>query len=88
MIDGDGVVKVGFAAESDNVIANARAKVDSKGLDLIAANDITAEGAGFGSDTNRVTLIDREGNTEELGLMSKYEVGQRILDRVVALLET
>ena len=85
-IDGDGLVKVGFAAESDDVIANARAKVDSKGLDLIAANDITAEGAGFGSDTNRVTLIDREGNTEELGLMSKYEVGQRILDRVVGLL--
>ena len=82
-IDGDGLVKVGFAAESDDVIANARAKVDSKGLDLIAANDITAEGAGFGSDTNRVTLIDREGNTEELGLMSKYEVGMRILDRVV-----
>ena len=85
-IDGDGLVKVGFAAESDDVIANARAKVDSKGLDLIAANDITAEGAGFGSDTNRVTLIDREGSIEELGLMSKYEVGQRILDRVVGML--
>ena len=47
-IDGDGLVKVGFAAESDDVIANARAKVDSKGLDLIAANDITAEGAASG----------------------------------------
>ena len=85
-IDGEGLVKVGFAAESDDVIANARAKVESKGLDLIAANDITAEGAGFGSDTNRVTLIDREGKAEELGLMSKYEVGQRILDRVVGVL--
>ena len=85
-IDGDGLVKIGFAAESDDLIANARAKIAAKGLDLIAANDITADGAGFGSDTNRVTLIDREGKSKELGLMSKYEVGQRILDRVVGML--
>ena len=85
-IDGDGLVKVGFAAESDDLVANARAKIASKGLDLIAANDITAEGAGFGADTNRVTLIDREGNEEELGLMLKYDVGQCILDHVAALL--
>ena len=85
-IDGDGLVKVGFAAESDDLIANARAKIASKGLDLIAANDITAPNAGFGTDTNRVTLIDREGNTEHLPLMPKYEVGHRILDRIATLL--
>ena len=52
-------VRVGFAAESENLVANASAKVASKSLDLIAANDITSEGSGFGTDTNRVTLIDR-----------------------------
>ena len=53
-------VRVGFAAESQNLVANAKAKVDSKKLDLIVANDITSEGSGFGSDTNQVTLIDRD----------------------------
>ncbi len=81
-----GLVKVGFAAESDDVLANARKKIAPKGLDLIAANDVTAPGSGFGSDTNRVTLIDRGGNVEELGVMTKYEVGRRILDRVASLL--
>jgi phosphopantothenoylcysteine decarboxylase/phosphopantothenate--cysteine ligase len=80
-----GLVRVGFAAESENLVANARRKLEDKGLDLIAANDVTAEGSGFGSDTNRVTLLDREGK-EELPLMSKYEVAARILDRVVSLI--
>ena len=78
-------VRVGFAAESENLVANAAAKVTAKSLDLIAANDITSEGSGFGADTNRVTLIDRDLNAEELPLLSKYEVGHRILDRVVRL---
>ena len=75
-------VRVGFAAESQNLVANAKAKVDSKKLDLIVANDITAEGSGFGSDTNQVTLIDRDLVVEELPLLSKYDVSNRILDRV------
>ena len=78
-------VRVGFAAESENLVANASAKVASKSLDLIAANDITSEGSGFGTDTNRVTLIDRDMSVEELPLLTKYEVGNRILDRVAAL---
>ena len=82
----DGLIKVGFAAESENVLANAREKLAPKGLHLIAANDITAEDSGFGGDTNEVVLIDRDGGMEELGLLSKYEVGHRILDRVSALL--
>ena len=80
------VIRVGFAAESQHVVEYARAKVARKGLHLIAANDITAEGAGFGTDTNLVTLIDADGRVEALPLLSKYEVAQRILDRVAALL--
>ena len=75
-------VRVGFAAESQNLVENAKAKVGSKQLDLIVANDITAEGSGFGSDTNQVTLIDRDLQVEELPLLTKYEVSNRILDRV------
>ncbi|HIN35749.1 MAG TPA: bifunctional phosphopantothenoylcysteine decarboxylase/phosphopantothenate--cysteine ligase CoaBC [Dehalococcoidia bacterium] len=78
-------VRVGFAAESQNLVENAKAKVGSKNLDLIAANDITAEGSGFGSDTNKVTLIDRDLAVEELPLLSKYEVSNRIFDRVNGL---
>ncbi|MDO8616636.1 MAG: bifunctional phosphopantothenoylcysteine decarboxylase/phosphopantothenate--cysteine ligase CoaBC [Dehalococcoidia bacterium] len=77
-----GLVRVGFAAESDELLANARHKLEAKGLDLIVANDITAPDAGFAVDTNRVTLLDREGGVEELPLMTKYEAAWRILDRV------
>ncbi|MEK7248605.1 MAG: bifunctional phosphopantothenoylcysteine decarboxylase/phosphopantothenate--cysteine ligase CoaBC, partial [Chloroflexota bacterium] len=79
-----GLVRVGFAAESNDLIANAKHKLDAKGLDLIVANDITATDAGFGADNNRVVLIDRKGK-EELPLMPKYEVAWRILDRVAEL---
>jgi phosphopantothenoylcysteine decarboxylase/phosphopantothenate--cysteine ligase len=79
-------VKVGFAAESQDLVENARAKVRAKGLDLMVANDITDPQSGFGVDTNRVTLIDRELRAEELPVLSKYEVGQRVLDRVRELL--
>lgn len=75
-------VRVGFAAESQNLVENAKAKVSSKQLDLIVANDITAEGSGFGSDTNEVVLIDADGGRETPGLLPKYEVGHRILDKV------
>ena len=78
-------VRVGFAAESQNLVENAKAKVGSKQLDLIVANDITAEGSGFGSDTNKVTLIDRDLGVEELPLLNKYDVSNRILDRVKRL---
>ena len=78
-------VRVGFAAESENLVQNAKAKVGGKNLDLIVANDITAEGSGFGSDTNKVTIIDRDLAVEELPLLTKYDVSNRILDRVKAL---
>ena len=83
---GSDLIKVGFAAESEDMESNARAKLKEKGLHLIAANDITAEGSGFASDTNCVVLIDRDGRSDDLGTLAKYEVGHRILDRVAALL--
>ena len=75
-------VKVGFAAESENLVSNARDKVQRKGLDLIVANDITDPEAGFGVDTNKVTFIGRDLEAEELPLLTKYDVSLRILDRV------
>jgi phosphopantothenoylcysteine decarboxylase/phosphopantothenate--cysteine ligase len=82
----DRVVKIGFAAETRDLDANAKAKLAGKRLDLIVANDVTAPGAGFAHDTNIVTLIDRSGASEALPLLPKYDVGQRILDRLVTLL--
>lgn len=82
----DKVIKVGFAAESENLVENARIKLRKKKLDIIVANDITASGSGFGADTNKVVLLDAEGKTESLPLLLKSEVAHKILDRVVALL--
>ena len=82
-----GFVKVGFAAETQDLLENAMAKVLSKSLDLIVANDVTADGSGFGTDANKAMLLDREGKAEDLPLMSKYELGNRILDRVRAFLK-
>lgn len=79
-------VKVGFAAESEDLSANARAKLISKDLRLIVANDITATDAGFATDDNRVTILDREGGEQRLPLMSKYDVATHILDRITPTL--
>ena len=83
---GGGFVKVGFAAETQGLVEQARVKIAKKGLDLIVANDVTAAGAGFATDTNVVTIIDAAGTVEELPVLSKYQVAWRILDRVAALL--
>ncbi|MCH8009706.1 MAG: bifunctional phosphopantothenoylcysteine decarboxylase/phosphopantothenate--cysteine ligase CoaBC, partial [Chloroflexi bacterium] len=80
------LVKVGFAAETGDLLANAKTKLKAKKLDLIAANDVTLPGVGFGTDTNQVSIIDAEGEIEEIPLLAKYEVAHRILDRVVPLL--
>ena len=79
---------VGFAAETDHVAENARQKLAAKNADLIVANDVTAEGAGFDHDTNIVTLFSRDGRDLALPRMSKSEVAQRILDEVVRLRST
>ena len=80
-------IKVGFAAESEDIVTNAKKKLQAKGLDLVVANDITAQDSGFGADTNRVTIIDKNDEVEDLPLMSKREVADKILDRVVELLK-
>ena len=80
-------VVVGFAAESRNLLENATFKLQSKKLDIIAANDISATDAGFSVDTNRVTLLYPNGRSEKLPLMSKFEVAEIIVARVAALLE-
>jgi phosphopantothenoylcysteine decarboxylase/phosphopantothenate--cysteine ligase len=77
-------IKVGFAAESGDIVANAKKKLKEKQLDLIVANDITDKDSVFGADTNKVTIIDKNGKVEELPLMSKREVADKVLDRVAA----
>ena len=81
------LVKVGFAAESENLVANAKDKMQKKQLDLIVANDVTAADCGIGADTNRVVIIDRDGKAEEVPLLPKRQVADKILDRVVVLLK-
>jgi phosphopantothenoylcysteine decarboxylase/phosphopantothenate--cysteine ligase len=81
----DGRLIVGFAAETDHVAENARKKLSAKNADLIVANDVTAEGAGFDHDTNIVTLFSRDGRDLALPKLTKAEVAQRILDEVVRL---
>ena len=80
-------VRVGFAAESRDLEENARDKLQRKGLDLIVANDVTAPGSGFGSDTNQVVILDASGGAERLPLLSKRQVADRVLDRMVPLLK-
>ena len=82
----DTIIKIGFAAESENLVINAKIKLERKRLDMIVANDITDAESGFDVDTNRVTLIDKTGKVEQLPLMSKREVAEIILDRVAEIL--
>jgi phosphopantothenoylcysteine decarboxylase/phosphopantothenate--cysteine ligase len=80
------LIVVGFAAESEDLVKNARAKLTEKDISLIVANNITAKDAGFGVDTNRVTLLDQGGGVEKLPLASKAHVAGVVLDRVVSML--
>jgi len=79
-------VVVGFAAETKDLLSNAQSKLEAKGLDMIAANDVSATDAGFAVDTNRVTLLHADGKQEELPLMSKHEVASEIIERIIPLL--
>ena len=81
-----GAIRVGFALETNDGIANARQKLESKSLDLIVLNDALEPDAGVGVDTNRVTIISRDGGAEEIPLMLKREIADIILDRVAARL--
>ncbi|MEO7674118.1 MAG: bifunctional phosphopantothenoylcysteine decarboxylase/phosphopantothenate--cysteine ligase CoaBC, partial [Pyrinomonadaceae bacterium] len=80
-----GLLVVGFAAETNDVVAYARSKMEKKGLDLVVANDITAKGAGFNTDTNIATILTRSGGEIALPLMTKREMADRILDEIIKL---
>ncbi|HRI03601.1 MAG TPA: bifunctional phosphopantothenoylcysteine decarboxylase/phosphopantothenate--cysteine ligase CoaBC [Pyrinomonadaceae bacterium] len=80
-----GMLVVGFAAETNDVVGYARTKMEKKGLDLVVANDITKAGAGFNTDTNIATILTRAGGEIELPLMSKREMADRILDEILLL---
>lgn len=82
-----GCVVVGFALETENLLINARSKLERKSLDMIVANSAVEEGAGFGADTNRVTFIHKAGGTEDIPLMAKTQLADAILDRVESLLD-
>ena len=82
-VSSEGLIKVGFAAETESILQNAETKMKSKNLDIVVANDVSSEQSGFGSDNNDVTIIDRLGRVEETGLLSKYDVAWQILDRAL-----
>ncbi len=80
----EGQILCGFSMETEHLLENSRAKLERKKIDMIVANNLKQDGAGFGTDTNVVTLLTKEG-TEELPLLSKEEVADRLLDRLLAL---
>lgn len=82
----ENLIMVGFAAETENVLENAKKKIVKKNLDMIVANDVTAEGAGFATDTNIVTIINKTGEANTLPLMSKEDVAAAIIDSIIELM--
>jgi len=83
----DTFIKIGFAAETEDLLKNARGKLKHKRLDFICANDVSSPDAGFGVDTNRITILYPSGKKEALPLMRKIDVAHQILHRVVELLD-
>lgn len=79
-------ILIGFAAETDNVVEYAKDKLRRKNLDMIVANDVKKSGAGFGTDTNIVTIVDKEANTQEIPMLSKNEVAKIVFDRISELI--
>lgn len=84
---GKELLVVGFAAETENLLDNAQEKLERKGLAMIVANDVSAKDAGFSVDTNRVAILDNDGGKEDLPLLSKEEVAERIIDRIMERLD-
>jgi len=82
-----GIIKIGFAAESSNLVENARRKLEKKKLDMIAANNIAADTPVFNADTNEITIISKDGKVEQLPLMSKADAAEQILDRLTAIFQ-
>ena len=83
-VQGD-FLKIGFSAETEDLIENTRKKIQEKNCDLFVGNDVTQDGSGFGVDTNKVIFVYRNEDVEEMPLMTKAEVAEKILDRVAGL---
>lgn len=83
--DGEGPIVVGFAAETGDLVANARKKLRAKRLDLVVGNDVSIDGSGFSSDFNQVVILRRDASVSELPLLPKIEVAHRLWDEVLAL---
>lgn len=81
----DNLLVIGFAAETNNLLEYARSKMEKKGLDMVIANDITKEGAGFNTDTNIATIVKKDGSLKELPLMSKREMADRVIEEIIGL---
>lgn len=80
------LVKVAFAAETNDLESNAQAKASPKGAAFVVANNVSEPGSGFGTDTNKVTFVDASGKADAQPLMAKLDVGHAILDRALPLL--
>ena len=80
-------VIAGFALETDNEMDNARAKLLRKNMDIVVLNSLKEDGAGFGHDTNKITIIDRNNNIDKFELKSKEEAAKDILDKIVAIIQ-
>ena len=80
------IIKIGFAAETENLINNATEKLNEKDLDMIIANDVSSTDSGFSVDNNRVVILDKKGTQTELPLLTKLEVADHIMDRLSELL--
>ena len=76
---------IGFAAETQNIISEAQRKCRAKGLEFVVANDISEEGSGFSSDTNRVSIVYKDGNVKDLSLMPKKDLAGIIVDEISSL---
>ncbi len=76
-------IVIGFSMETENLLENSMKKLRNKNLDFIVANDVSKEGAGFGTDTNIVMIIDASGSIQEYPLMTKHQVADTILDKVI-----
>jgi phosphopantothenoylcysteine decarboxylase/phosphopantothenate--cysteine ligase len=85
--DKKNIILVGFAMETKDLLANAREKLEKKNMDLIVANSLREEGAGFQTDTNKITILDREGDVQSLPVMTKIQAAEIILERVEGLLQ-
>ena len=82
------LIKVGFAAETEDLVSNARKKLVEKNLDVIAANDVSLPDSGFESENNKIILFDSQGDVDDLGMLTKYQASTKILDKIKTIIKS